>query len=147
MDNDFLNDSNGVFENENDFRWRLSKRYIRDWENPIEFFKDITFRKRYRFSKRVVIDLLLPLINNELRRTDNRGLPISPIMQLLIILRFYATSSFQVYFIFFRQYVKYIFHLLFITAFIYLFSRLLMEIFEELVRHRCHALLHKCQKL
>lgn len=74
-------------------------RYIRNWENPTEFYEDIQFKKRYRFSKRAVVDILLSLINNELQRNDNRGLPISPLMQLLITLRFYTTSSFQVYFI------------------------------------------------
>jgi len=99
MYNVFLNDSDNSVENDNTedgFRW-LSKRYIRDWENPIEFYEDIPFKKRYRFNKGNVIDFLLPLVNNELRRNDNRGLPISPLMQLLITLRFYATSSFQVY--------------------------------------------------
>ncbi|XP_018399983.1 PREDICTED: putative nuclease HARBI1 [Cyphomyrmex costatus] len=99
MDNVFINDSDDEFEDENPEDrnlWRLAKRYIRNWENPIEFFEDIPFRKRYRFSKRAVIEILLPLVNAQLRRLDNRGLPISPLMQLLVTLRFYATSSFQI---------------------------------------------------
>jgi len=99
MDNEFLNDSDDGFEDENPenrILWRIPKRYIRDWENPVEFFEDIPFRKRYRFSKGAVIEILLPLVNARLRRLNNRGLPVSPLMQLLITLRFYATSSFQV---------------------------------------------------
>lgn len=97
MDNDFLSESDDEFEEENiPLRLRLVKRYIRDMENPIEFFEDVPFRKRYRFSKGSVVDILLPMVNARLRKLNNRGLPVSPLMQLLITLRFYATSSFQV---------------------------------------------------
>lgn len=99
MENEFLSDSDDGFQDENaenNIRWRLPKRYIRDGENPIEFYEDRPFKKRYRFNKRTVIDILLPLVYEQLQRDNNRGLPISPIMQLLITLRFYATSSFQV---------------------------------------------------
>lgn len=99
MDNEFFNDSDEGFEDENvedRILLRLAKRYIRDWENPMEFFEDVPFRKRYRFNKGAIIEILLPLVNDKLRRFNNRGLPISPLMQLLITLRFYATSSFQI---------------------------------------------------
>jgi hypothetical protein len=102
MDNEFINDSDDGFEDENPENrnlWRLVKRYIRDWENPMEFYEDVPFRKRYRFSKGAVIETLLPLVNAQLRRLNNRGLPVSPLIQLLITLRFYATSSFQVNFV------------------------------------------------
>lgn len=100
MNNDFLNSDVEIDEDVEDVEdvFRLPKRYIRNCENPIEFYEDIPFKKRYRFSKRAVVVILLPLIHNELQR-NNHGLPISPLMQLLITLRFYATSSFQVYFI------------------------------------------------
>lgn len=39
---------------------------------------------------------ILPLIEDKLKKTNNRGLPISPVLQLLICLRFYSTASFQV---------------------------------------------------
>lgn len=38
---------------------------------------------------------LLPLVEEGLAKINNRGLPISPVLQLLICLRFYATASFQ----------------------------------------------------
>ncbi|XP_029672195.1 putative nuclease HARBI1, partial [Formica exsecta] len=50
----------------------------------------------YRFSKGAVIETLLPLVDARLRRFNNRELPVSPLMQLLITVRFYATSSFQI---------------------------------------------------
>lgn len=39
---------------------------------------------------------ILPLIEEGLAKINNRGLPISPVIQLLVSLRFYATGSFQV---------------------------------------------------
>ncbi|XP_015182539.1 PREDICTED: putative nuclease HARBI1 isoform X2 [Polistes dominula] len=38
---------------------------------------------------------ILPLIEPNLSKINNRGLPIPPVFQLLICLRFYATASFQ----------------------------------------------------
>jgi len=101
MDNEFLNCDEGFEDKNPEDRnlWRLAKRYIRDWENPMEFFEDVLFRQKYRFSKGTVIEILLSLVNAQLRQLSNRGLPISPLMQLLITLRFYATSSFQVNFV------------------------------------------------
>ncbi|KAG5323529.1 HARB1 nuclease, partial [Acromyrmex heyeri] len=85
IDNEFLDDSDDGYENENYISWRLPKQYIRDCKNSIEFYEYIPFRKQYRFDKRCVIDILLPLVNEQLLRTNNRGLPIFPLMQLLII--------------------------------------------------------------
>lgn len=85
MNNDFLNNSDNEFDDDfeeivNRFQWRLAKRYIRDFQNPIEMYDDVPFRRRYRFSKGAVIELLLPLVNSQLKRLNNRGLPVSPLM-------------------------------------------------------------------
>lgn len=56
MNNDFLNSDVEIDEDVEDV-FRLPKRYIRNWENPIEFYEDIQFKKRYRFSKRAVVDI------------------------------------------------------------------------------------------
>ncbi|KAJ8939892.1 hypothetical protein NQ318_023232 [Aromia moschata] len=74
---------------------RVIKRYIRDNEKPVEFYNTEEFRKRYRFQKDTVVNVVLPLIKEDLQRPDNRGLPIPPLIQLLLCLRFYATCSFQ----------------------------------------------------
>lgn len=74
----------------------LPRRYIRDAENPLERFEDSEFKKRYRFDKDTVTETLLPLVIEALEKPTNRGLPIPPVLQLLVALRFYATSSFQV---------------------------------------------------
>lgn len=74
---------------------RVSKRYLRDVDNPLDFYNENEFRCRYRFSKTIVVEVLLPLVMNNLMRANNRGLPISPFTQLLTCLRYYATGNFQ----------------------------------------------------
>ncbi|KAJ3628551.1 hypothetical protein MTP99_015850 [Tenebrio molitor] len=73
----------------------IPKRYIRDALNPLEFYRDVEFKRRYRFSKDAVLHGILPLIQNALAKNNNRGLPVQPVMQLLLCLRFFATASFQ----------------------------------------------------
>lgn len=79
-----------------DIPMRAPKRYFRDYQNPFECYSDWEFKRRYRFSKNSVLFGILPLIEEDLAKINNRGLPISPVLQLLICLRFYSTASFQV---------------------------------------------------
>ena len=74
---------------------RIPKRYIRDGQDPFEIYSNVEFNKRYRFDKNNVKYRILPEIEQGLAKTNNRGLPIPPIIQLSICLRFYATASFQ----------------------------------------------------
>ncbi|KAK4887485.1 hypothetical protein RN001_003756 [Aquatica leii] len=69
-------------------------RYIRDSENPLEFFEANEFRRRYRFTKEATVHILFPLVDAGLSKPNNRRLPFSPMLQL-ISLRYYATCSFQ----------------------------------------------------
>lgn len=94
MDNDEFFEFIDFFMEENVNR--LPKRYIRDTEDPFRFYSELEFKKRYRFSKSTIQQRILPLIEETLKTPDNRGLPINPVMQLLIALRFYATGNFQV---------------------------------------------------
>jgi len=73
---------------------RIPRRYIHNLEDPIEKHSDEHFLKRYRFPKVVVMNNLLDLLG--IHYTNNRGLPIPSILQLLTTLWFYATSNFQV---------------------------------------------------
>lgn len=73
-----------------------NKRYIRDMENPIDYYYESQFKKRYRFSKETVREVIIPFINEELSKVNNRGLPLPPLLQLLVTLRFYSTGNFQV---------------------------------------------------
>jgi hypothetical protein len=40
----------------------IPKRYTRDALNPLEFYRDVEFKRRYRFSKDAVLHGILPLI-------------------------------------------------------------------------------------
>ncbi|CAN7946163.1 unnamed protein product, partial [Ixodes hexagonus] len=72
----------------------VPRRRCRDRLNPLEHFNDGKFLVRYRFTKSTVVSLLqcLPLEASE----SNRGLPLSPMLQLLVALRFYGAGTFQV---------------------------------------------------
>ncbi|KAG0424473.1 hypothetical protein HPB47_028313 [Ixodes persulcatus] len=69
----------------------VPRRRCRDRLNPLEHFNDREFLMRYRFRKTTVVSLLesLPL------EAGDRGLPLSPMLQLLIALRFYGAGTFQ----------------------------------------------------
>lgn len=72
-----------------------ARRYLRDASNPLEFYDENEFQKRYRCKKDTIVNTILPLLcltPNE----NKRGLPIPPIIQLLIAMRYYATGNFQV---------------------------------------------------
>jgi hypothetical protein len=85
-----------VADDGDDTQMRLPKRYLRDLADPLIFYENEEFRMRFRFRKATVVQVLLPLVEDDLKKADNRGLPISPMFQLLLALRFYATASFQV---------------------------------------------------
>ncbi|KAJ8677312.1 hypothetical protein QAD02_013099 [Eretmocerus hayati] len=75
--------------------YRLPKRYVRDFQNPYEWYRPKEFENRYRFSKDVVLHIILPLIRDRLENQNNRGLPVSPELKMTIALRFFATGDFQ----------------------------------------------------
>lgn len=89
---DFEDFMDYLYDNSYDYP---ARRYLRDAENPLEFYNHEQFQKRFRFTKETVIEVLLPTIGLVPKKT-NTGLPILPIYQLLIALRFYATGNFQV---------------------------------------------------
>lgn len=92
---DFLNFIDIAAEVEENFH-RIPRRYIRDVQNPLEFYRELEFKQRFRFSKDTTRNVLLPLVTEQLSKHSNRGLPISPMHQIFVALRFYATGSFQV---------------------------------------------------
>ncbi|KAK5647831.1 hypothetical protein RI129_002976 [Pyrocoelia pectoralis] len=73
----------------------IPRVYIRDVENPLEMYSDAQLLQRFRFSRYTIQNILLPMIfvNND--RRNNRGLPVPPIMQLCIALRFFASGAYQ----------------------------------------------------
>jgi hypothetical protein len=65
-------------------------------DDPLTFHSEEEFAIRYRFRKRTVVDVLRRSSKFSWQAMDNRGLPILPMLQLLLALRFYATASYQV---------------------------------------------------
>ncbi|KAG0434988.1 hypothetical protein HPB47_018746, partial [Ixodes persulcatus] len=63
-------------------------------ENPMEPYNDVQFLAWYRFTKGTVREQLgmLPVQTS----TDCRGLRLTPMLQLLVTLRFYGAGTFQV---------------------------------------------------
>lgn len=62
--------------------------------NPFIEYDNVDFRTRFRIRK-ACAEEILNLIGNNLVFLSNRNRPITPMNQLLITLRFYATGSFQ----------------------------------------------------
>jgi hypothetical protein len=75
-------------------RLPVPRRYIRDADNPLVYYNYNEFRRRYRFYKEIVLNIIMPLVfaNDPL---NQRGLPVPPIIKITTALRFYATGSFQ----------------------------------------------------
>ncbi|KAH7958936.1 hypothetical protein HPB49_006675 [Dermacentor silvarum] len=72
----------------------LPRRVPRDRLNPMEVYDEYEFLCRFRFSKSAVQQLLaMPHLRDN---TDGRGLPVPPLLQLLITLRFYGAGTFQI---------------------------------------------------
>jgi hypothetical protein len=62
-------------------------------ENPMEGYGDSEFRRKFRFTKDTVINIIFPMVQGELKSYHGSQLP--PILQLLVGLRFFATGAFQ----------------------------------------------------
>ena len=69
-------------------------RHLRDRFNPLEEYDDEDFRLRFRLRKDSVSDLA-KILDKDLQHQTRRGLPLTPMQQVLIALRFYATGTFQ----------------------------------------------------
>lgn len=78
---------------------RARKVYKRNNIDPIHFYSDSEFFRRFRFTKDIFLNILMPMVFNEEERQipiDLRGLPVNKMWKLLIALRFYATGCYQV---------------------------------------------------
>ena len=69
-------------------------RHLRDRLNPLEKYDDEDFRLRFRLTKDSVSDLV-KILDKDLQHQTRRGLPLTPMQQVLIALKFYATGTFQ----------------------------------------------------
>ena len=70
-------------------------RHLRDRFNPLEEYDDEAFRLRFRLRKDSVSNLVRIHLEKDLEHQTRRGLPLTPMQQVLIALRFYATGTFQ----------------------------------------------------
>ncbi|CAH2088797.1 unnamed protein product [Euphydryas editha] len=61
--------------------------------DPFRDYSEDSFKMRFRFSKNIVMNLILPKIYDSLQLETQRGLPISPVCQLLTASRFYTEDS------------------------------------------------------
>ena len=69
-------------------------RALRDRQNHIEGLNNIELYDRYRFTREGLI-FIEELIRDDICYDSARNNPLSPMEQLLITLRFYASGSFQ----------------------------------------------------
>ena len=67
---------------------------LHDRFDAFAFHSESNFRLRDRFYKKSV-DIILDLIEPQLRAASNRNNPVSPRDQLLVTLRYFATGAFQ----------------------------------------------------
>ena len=67
-------------------------RHLRDTFSPLEEYDDQDFRLRFRLTKDSVSDLA-KILDKDLQHQTRRGLPLTPMQQVLIALRFYATGT------------------------------------------------------
>ena len=88
MNSDFFDDFD-LF-NEQPIRRRIYHERV----NPLDQWDDSDFKKRFRMRKSS-FHKLLGLIENELTFISNRNNPVSPSLQLLIAIRYYACGTFQ----------------------------------------------------
>ncbi|KAH7980621.1 hypothetical protein HPB49_017693 [Dermacentor silvarum] len=58
----------------------------------MQVYNNVELSWRYRFSKQAVLRLLEMLA----RKDNERCLPVPPLLQLIIALRFYGAGTFQV---------------------------------------------------
>eukprot|EP00745_Piridium_sociabile_P040213 TRINITY_DN76783_c0_g1_i1.p1 TRINITY_DN76783_c0_g1~~TRINITY_DN76783_c0_g1_i1.p1 ORF type:complete len:157 (+),score=10.77 TRINITY_DN76783_c0_g1_i1:254-724(+) len=75
-------------------RMRLRRnRIFRDRTHPFEVFDDVELVRKFRFRRREILDLT-NLIEHDITLTNRKG-TLTPLLQVLVTLRYYASSSFQ----------------------------------------------------
>lgn len=77
--------------NERAFR---RERVIRDRSNPLDIYNDEELIQRFRFCRRDIHELVEEL-SPDLQFVSDHNAALTPALQLLIALRFYANGAFQ----------------------------------------------------
>lgn len=60
----------------------IERRHIRDRENPLEYYREDEFWRRYRFNKETNLEIVQLIITHA--RNNRTGLPLLPIIQLFV---------------------------------------------------------------
>lgn len=68
-------------------------RIFRDRSNPFDKFDDVELFRKFRF-RRMDIIAITDSIQDELAHPNRRG-ALTPLLQVLVALRFYASGTFQ----------------------------------------------------
>jgi len=79
------------FNNERALR---RERVVRDRTNPLDIYSDSELIERFRFGRQALFDLIEE-ISPQLQHGSDRNAALSPTLQVLIALRFYANGAFQ----------------------------------------------------
>ena len=74
---------------------RVNQRTFRPRPRVLDMFTDTEFQQRFRFSKQT-FKHLLEEFGAELSFRSDRNNPVSPEIELLLTLRFYAANTFQI---------------------------------------------------
>eukprot|EP00102_Acyrthosiphon_pisum_P018215 XP_008189891.1 PREDICTED: uncharacterized protein LOC103311868 [Acyrthosiphon pisum] len=85
------------FENEMaEFNVAIRKEKIfRERKNYFELLDEVEFQKRFRLKKQTV-KIILEELQDQIKYPTNRNNAISPMTQLLLTLRFFATGNFLI---------------------------------------------------
>jgi nuclease HARBI1 len=96
---DFVNfDDNYGFINE-PVQISARKVYKRNKSDPLDVYSNYEFFRRFRFTKEIFSNILMPMIfpeDDQNVNLDIRGLPITNSWKLLTALRFYGTGCYQI---------------------------------------------------
>jgi hypothetical protein len=72
----------------------IAERVVRTRENPFKKYSPRELRKRYRLTKEVV-EFVAELVQDHIKGNSPRDSDISPLLQVLITLRYFAKGCYQ----------------------------------------------------
>jgi hypothetical protein len=69
-------------------------RVFRDRVNPLEDYNDVKLYKKFRFTRNDILELT-DMVRDAIRYGAERKGSLTPVLQVMLTLRFYATGTFQ----------------------------------------------------
>lgn len=86
--------TNMMFQRRRQRRLLRIHRVFRDRTHPLEEFNDVKVFKKFRFHRQAILDLC-DSVQDDLEYVLPRKGSLTPVLQVLLALRFYATGAFQ----------------------------------------------------